>query len=97
MEKEFHHAISYSMHKPSSKIDISKEKLTKHFQNRSSERVLELPPELANPNNYEYLKDTPIGRGESKGKKKFLCFCFLKVAKIYPDHRETKNKGLWDC
>ena len=48
------------MHKPSPKIDISKEKLTKHFEKHFSERVLELPPELANPNNFEYLKDSPI-------------------------------------
>ena len=48
------------MHKSSSKIDISKEKLTKHFKNHFSERVLELPPELANPNNFEYTKDSPV-------------------------------------
>ena len=48
------------MHKPSPKIDISKEKLTKHFEKHFSERVLELPPELANPGNFEYLKDSPI-------------------------------------
>ena len=33
-------------------------------------------------------------RGKVKGQKKLICLCFLKVAKIYPDHRETK--GLWD-
>ena len=60
MEKEFYLAKSYSMHKQSPKIDIAKEKLTKHFENHFSERVLELPPELVNPNNFEYLKDTPI-------------------------------------
>ena len=60
VEKEFYLAKSYSMHKQSPKIDIAKEKLTKHFENHFSERVLELPPELVNPNNFEYLKDTPI-------------------------------------
>jgi len=36
-------------------------------------------------------------RGKVKGQKKLtLCFCFLKVAKLYTNHRETKNKGLWD-
>ena len=60
VEKEFHLAKSYAMHKPSPKIDISKEKLTKHFEKHFSERDLELPPELANPNNFEYLKDSPI-------------------------------------
>ena len=48
------------MHKSSSKIDISKEKLTKHFEKHFSERVLQLPPELANPDNFEYLKDSPV-------------------------------------
>ena len=48
------------MHKPSSKINISKKKLTKHFKQHFAERVLELPPELANPENFEYLKDSPI-------------------------------------
>ena len=48
------------MHKPSSKIHISKEKLTKHFEKHFSERKLELPPELVNPTNFEYLKDSPI-------------------------------------
>ena len=50
-------SLSY---KPSPKIDISKEKLTKHFEKHFSERILELPPELANPGNFEYLKDSPI-------------------------------------
>ena len=49
------------MHKkPSSKLEISKEKLTNHFEKHFSERELELPPELVNPENFEYLKDTPI-------------------------------------
>ena len=48
------------MHKSSSKIDISKEKLTTHFEKLFSERLLELPPELANPHNFEYQKDSPV-------------------------------------
>ena len=60
VEKEFHLAKNYSMHKSSSKIDISKEKLTKHFKEHFSERVLELPPELATPENFDYLKDSLI-------------------------------------
>ena len=60
VEKEFNLAKNFSMHKPSSKINISKEKLTKHFKQHFAERVLELPPELANPENFEYLKDSPI-------------------------------------
>ena len=39
---------------------------------------------------------TVILGGGVKGQKKVPMFLFLKVAKIYPDHRETKNKGLWD-
>ena len=54
VEKEFQLANKFHMHKSSSKIDISKEKLTKHFEVHFSERVLELPPELANPNDFEY-------------------------------------------
>ena len=60
VEKEFQLAKTFSMHKSSSKIDISKEKLTKHFKQHFSERLLELPPELANPDHFEYLKDSPI-------------------------------------
>jgi hypothetical protein len=49
------------MHKkPPSKIEISKEKLTKHFEKHFSERELELPPELIHPENFEYLRDTPF-------------------------------------
>ena len=49
------------MHKkPPSKIENSKEKLTKHFEKHFSERELELPPELIHPENFEYLRDTPF-------------------------------------
>ena len=44
------------MHKPSSKIDISRDELTKHFK----EHVLEMPPEIEHPESFEYLKDIPI-------------------------------------
>ena len=60
VEKEFQLVKNYVMHKSSSKIDISKEKLTKHFKQHFSERVLELPPELPSPENFDYLKDSPI-------------------------------------
>ena len=60
VEKEFQLAKNFRMHKSSSKIHISKEKLTKHFEKHFSERELELPPELLNPSDFEYLKDTPV-------------------------------------
>ena len=61
VEKEFYLAKNYAMHKkPPSKIEISKEKLTKHFEKHFSERELELPPELIHPENFEYLRDTPF-------------------------------------
>ena len=61
VEKEFYYVKNFAMHKkPSSKIEISKEKLTKHFENHFSERNLELPPELVHPENFQYLKDTPF-------------------------------------
>ena len=60
VERELQLAKSFRMHKSSSKIDISKEKFTKLFEKHFSERVLELPPDLANPDNFEYLKDSPV-------------------------------------
>ena len=51
---------TFSMHKSSSKIYISKEKLTKHSKQHFSERLLEIPSELGNPDHFEYLKDSPI-------------------------------------
>ena len=60
VEKEFQLAKNFGMHKPSSKIDIPKEKLTKHFEKHFSERELELPPELQNPQKIEYLKDSHV-------------------------------------
>jgi len=58
VEKEFQLAKNYGMHKPSAKIHISKEKLSKHFEKHFSMRELELPPELVSPENFEYLKDS---------------------------------------
>ena len=52
------------MHKPSSKIDIAKDKLTKPFKKHFSDRVLELPPEIEHPKSFEYLKDVPINVNE---------------------------------
>ena len=60
VEKEFQLAKNHAMHKPSSKIDISREKLTKHFKEHFSERVLEMPPEIEHPERFEYLKDIVI-------------------------------------
>ena len=59
--KEFQLAKSYAMHKPRSKIDISKDKFTKHFkQHFFAERLLEMPAELEHPESFEYLKGIPI-------------------------------------
>ena len=60
VEKEFQLAKTHAMHKPSAKINISKEKLTKHFKQHFAERVLEMPPELEHPESFEYLKDIQI-------------------------------------
>ena len=48
------------MRKPRYKIDISKDKLTKHFKQHFSERVLGIPAELEHPESFEYLKDIHI-------------------------------------
>ena len=45
------------MHKSSSKLVISKEKLTKHFEKHFQGKDISTPPEIANPNEYPYLKD----------------------------------------
>ena len=65
VEKEFQLAKNYVMHKPSSKINISKDKLTKHFKQHFSERILEMPAELEHPKSFEYLKDIPIEVNEN--------------------------------
>ena len=59
VEKEFQLAKT-AIHKPSSKIDIAKDKLTKHLKEHFSDRVLKLPPEIEHPESFEYLKDIPI-------------------------------------
>ncbi|WP_411023024.1 hypothetical protein, partial [Salmonella sp. s51228] len=43
-----------------SEITISKEKLTKHFKEHFSEKVIDVPPELEHPDSYKYLLDTPV-------------------------------------
>ena len=48
------------MHSTTSKITISKEKLTKHFKQHFSEKVIDIPPELKDPNSYMYLLDTQV-------------------------------------
>ena len=65
VEKEFALAKSHAMHKPNSKISISKEKLTKHFKNHFSNRPLEMPPEVEHPESFDYLKDTPVEVNEA--------------------------------
>ena len=47
------------MHKPRSKIDISKDK-NKHFKQNFAERILEMSAELEHPESFEYLTDIPI-------------------------------------
>ena len=65
VEKEFYLAKSHSMHKPSTKIAISKEKLTKHFKEHFSDKQLDLPPEIEHPENFDYLKDQPVEVNEA--------------------------------
>ena len=60
VEKEFQLAKTRSMHSTTSKITISKEKLTKHFKEHFSEKVIDIPPELEDPNSYNYLLDTQV-------------------------------------
>ena len=60
VEKELQLVKNFRMHKSSLKIHISNEKLTKYFEKHFSERELELPSELVNPSNFEYLKDSPV-------------------------------------
>ena len=64
VEKEFQLAKSHSMHKSSTKITISKEKLTKHFKEHFSEKHLDTPPEVQHPENFYYLKDLPVDVNE---------------------------------
>ena len=46
--------------KPSSKITISKEKLTKHYIKHFTERVFEMPSELKYPECFAHLKDIVV-------------------------------------
>ena len=52
------------MHKSSTKISITKEKLTKHFKEHFSYKQL-MPPKIENPNNFDYLKDLPVEVNEA--------------------------------
>ena len=65
VEKEFQLAKTYQMFNKSSKIAISKEKLTKHFEKHFADRPLPLPPELEDPSSISYLKDINIEIDES--------------------------------
>ena len=56
-EKEFALAKKRSMISTSSRINISKEKLTEHFKAHFAERPLPIPPEVENPETFQYLKE----------------------------------------
>ena len=60
VEKEFALAKKYSAIKTSSKLAISNEKLKDHFEKHFQARELPLPPELAEPEKFPYLKDTHV-------------------------------------
>ena len=60
VEKEFQLVKSHPMHKPNTKITISREKLTKHFKEHFLEKHLDIPPEVQHPEHFEYLKDLPV-------------------------------------
>ena len=53
------------MFNKSTRITISKEKLTEHFENHFAKRTLPLPPELEHPSLFPYLKDTAVQIDES--------------------------------
>ena len=56
-EKEFALAKKRSMISTSSRINISKEKLIEHFKAHFAERPLPIPPEVENPETFQYLKE----------------------------------------
>ena len=60
VEKEFAMARKYTAIKSSSRLAISNEKLKTHFEGHFSMRELPLPPELADPEQFPYLKDDPV-------------------------------------
>ena len=60
VEKEFALAKKYSSFKESSNLRISNDKLKTHFQGHFAARDIQLPPELARPDEYSYLQDQPI-------------------------------------
>ena len=53
------------MHKPSTKLSITKEKLTNRFKEHFSNKQLDMPPEVEYPNNFDYLKDLPVEVNEA--------------------------------
>ena len=65
VEMEFRLAKQFSMHKKSTKNRIPNEKLTEHFKNHFAARTIPLPTELENPENFPFLKDSPIVIDES--------------------------------
>ena len=62
VEKEFALAKKYTAIKKGTKLQISNNKLKDHFQEHFAAQTpaLELPPELAQPENYPHLNDTRI-------------------------------------
>ena len=79
VQKEFALARKYSILKKGNTQAISNDKLMKHFSAHFAERELPTPPEIENPDEYPYLKDTlytisedPPSSGEVKqGLKSF--------------------------
>ena len=107
VEKEFQLAKSHSMHKSSTKIAISKEKLTKHFKEHFSEKHLDTPPEVQHPENFDYLKDLPVDVNEERPEYeeikeaiKTLKNNKLETDKIYPEglkYHFSKNLFTYLC
>ena len=60
IEKEFALARKFSVLKTSTRSTISNEKLKKHFEAHFSLREIDLPPEIANPEDYTFLAEEPV-------------------------------------
>ena len=65
VEKEFSLAKKHSSFKTSTKLRISNEKLQSHFKQHFAARVLPVPPELENPENFPNLNDPQLEINES--------------------------------
>ena len=60
IQKEFAMAKKFSALKKGSKKSISNDKLKTHFEGHFSARELPLPPELASPEDFPYLKEEAV-------------------------------------